>query len=233
MTKTRLKKATKTVYTILKQITRWIPRDLVKGAAERYGIRYRTFDPWSHLVTLLVIQLSREESLNGICDIAQAMSYEWDRAGMEIPRRNTLSNANTKRDPAMAEDVFWGLFRHLGALEPDFVSKGYSGYLARIRKHRLYALDSSTIRLVLNCIDWARHRRRKAAAKLHMLLDVSSRPVSWRISDPTVGASHSNCLSSYAPSVIDGIHHTTTLREAQQAIPKGLWSFRSYGFWAG
>lgn len=38
----------------------------------------------------------------------------------------------------------------------------------------LYALDSSTIRLVLNCIDWARHRRRKAAAKLHMLLDVSS-----------------------------------------------------------
>ncbi|MBP5543030.1 MAG: hypothetical protein ILM98_03065 [Kiritimatiellae bacterium] len=76
------------------------------------------------------------------------MSYEWGRAGMEIPRRNTLSNANTKRDPAMAEDVFWWLFRHLGAIEPDFVSKNYSGYLARIRNHRLYALDSSTIQLV-------------------------------------------------------------------------------------
>ena len=170
-----LKKATKTVYTVLKQIARWVPRGIVKEAAESHGIRYRTFDPWSHLVTLLVVQLSGEESLNGICDIAQAMSYEWDRAGMEIPRRNTLSNANAKRDPAMAEDVFWGLFRHLSALEPDFVSKTYPGYLARIRNHRLYALDSSTIQLVLNCIDWARHRRKKAAAKLHMLLDVASR----------------------------------------------------------
>ena len=60
MTKTQLKKATKTVYTILKQIARWIPRDIVKDAAERHGIRYRTFDPWSHLVTLLVVQLSHE-----------------------------------------------------------------------------------------------------------------------------------------------------------------------------
>ena len=150
----------------MKQIARWVPRGIVKEAAESHGIRYRTFDPWSHLVTLLVVQLSHEESLNGVCDIAQAMSYEWERAGMEIPRRNTLSNANTKRDPAMAEDVFWGLFRHLSAIEPDFVSKNYSGYLARIRNHRLYALDSSTIQLVLNCIDWALHRRRKAAAKL-------------------------------------------------------------------
>ena len=90
-------------------------------------------------MTLLVVQLSHEESLNGVCDIAQAMSYEWERAGMEIPRRNTLSNANTKPDPAMAEDVFWGLFRHLSAIEPDFVSKNYSGYLARIRNHRLGA----------------------------------------------------------------------------------------------
>ena len=85
----------------MKQISRWVPRGIVKEAAESHGIRYRTFDPWSHLVTLLVVQLSREESLNGICDIAQAMSYEWDRAGMEIPRRNTLSNANAKRDPAI------------------------------------------------------------------------------------------------------------------------------------
>ena len=71
--------------------------------------------------------------------------------------------------------MFRDLFGHLGAIEPDFVSKGCSGCLSRIRNHRLYALDSSTIRLVLNCIDRARHRRRKAAAKLHMPLDVASR----------------------------------------------------------
>ena len=35
-------------------------------------------------------------------------------------------------------------------------------------------LDSSTIQLVSNCIDWAKHRRRKAAAKLHLRLNLAS-----------------------------------------------------------
>ena len=33
-------------------------------------------------------------------------------------------------------------------------------------------MDSTTIALVASCIDWAKHRRRKAAAKLHMRLDL-------------------------------------------------------------
>jgi len=31
-------------------------------------------------------------------------------------------------------------------------------------------VDSSTIALIASCIDWAQHRRRKAAAKLHVRL---------------------------------------------------------------
>jgi hypothetical protein len=30
------------------------------------------------------VQLSRQESLNGICDVAKALAYEWDRAGLEL-----------------------------------------------------------------------------------------------------------------------------------------------------
>ena len=41
-------------------------------------------------------------------------------------------------------------------------------------KRAVYAIDSSTIQLVANCIDWAKHRRRKAAAKLHLRLDLRS-----------------------------------------------------------
>lgn len=189
------RKATKTVYTVLRQIATWIPRSIVKDAAERHSIRYRTFDPWSHVATLVTVQMSREESLNGICDIARAMAYEWDRAGIEIPCRNTLSNANRMRDPAMAEDVFWGLFRHLCGIEPGFVSKGLSGYLSRVRNHRVFALDSSTIKLVLNCIDWARHRRQKAAAKLHMLLDVACRLPSFAVVEE---ASHHDSVRALA-----------------------------------
>jgi hypothetical protein len=35
-------------------------------------------------------------------------------------------------------------------------------------------VDSSTIALIASCIDWAQHRRRKAAAKLHVRLDLRS-----------------------------------------------------------
>ena len=38
-------------------------------------------------------------------------------------------------------------------------------------KRAVYAVDASTIQLVVNSIDWARHRRRKAA-KLHLRLDL-------------------------------------------------------------
>jgi len=39
-------------------------------------------------------------------------------------------------------------------------------------KVRIHAVDSSVIPLVANSMDWARHRRRKAAAKMHLRLDL-------------------------------------------------------------
>ena len=41
-------------------------------------------------------------------------------------------------------------------------------------KRTVYAIDSSTIALVANCMNWAKHRRRKATAKLHLRLDLQS-----------------------------------------------------------
>jgi hypothetical protein len=38
----------------------------------------------------------------------------------------------------------------------------------------IHVVDSSTIQLVANCLDWAKHRRRKAAAKMHLRLDLRS-----------------------------------------------------------
>lgn len=164
-----------------------IPREFVKDAAGANNVKWRTFDPWSHLLTLVIVQPSRQESPNGICDVAKALAYEWDRAGLELPRRNTLANANAKRDPKTAEDVFWRLLAHFKATDPGFCPKQYCGYLARIRRHGISLLDSSTIQLTLNCFDWARHGRRKAAAKLHMTMELSVRLPSFAIVE---GAAH-------------------------------------------
>jgi hypothetical protein len=57
---------------------------------------------------------------------------------------------------------------------PSFgVGKTRNGYLRRF-KAAIHAVDSTTIHLLANCMDWAKHRRRKAAAKCHMNLNLQS-----------------------------------------------------------
>jgi hypothetical protein len=41
-------------------------------------------------------------------------------------------------------------------------------------KRDIFAMDSTTLQLTLASIDWARHRRRKAAAKCHMRLNIGT-----------------------------------------------------------
>ena len=41
-------------------------------------------------------------------------------------------------------------------------------------KRIIHVVDSTTIQLIANCLDWAKHRRRKAAAKMHLRLDLHS-----------------------------------------------------------
>lgn len=73
----------------------------------------------------------------------------------------------------MAEDLFWGMLEHLKTIAPNFGIQE-SKIMPRRFKRTIHAVDSSTIKLVANCMDWAKHRRQKAAAKLHMNLNVGS-----------------------------------------------------------
>jgi len=94
--------------------------------------------------------------------------------GAVPPVRNTLSHANTKRNPQLMERLFWETLHHLENSAPSFGPKGRYIGVPRRFKRAIHAVDSSTIALVANCIDWAKHRRRKAAAKLHLRLDLQS-----------------------------------------------------------
>ena len=161
--------ATKTVYPILRQIVNLIPPNIFHAAASATKDLSRVFTPWSHAVALIYQQLTKTESLNGVCDAARVHASQWQELrGAVPPRRNTFSNANQRRDPAMMESLYWAMKDYLGGLCPEFVRIRNPSVLARFRKRHIHLLDSSTIQLVLNSIDWARHRARKAAAKLHM-----------------------------------------------------------------
>jgi len=74
----------------------------------------------------------------------------------------------------MAEELFWQVLSHIRKFHPEFGFKhGYSGLPQRF-KRTIHAIDSTTIQLVVNSISWAKHRRRKAAAKCHMGLNLQT-----------------------------------------------------------
>jgi len=170
-------KPARSQFTILQQICNLIPGHLVSKLARKHGVeaKSRSFTPWSHVVSLLFAQLSHALSLNDVCDTLgnhSGVLTTLRRAGP--PSRNGLSHANRERNADMAESLFWGVLEHLQQKWPRFgMGRAYCGFPRRFRRI-INVVDSTTIRLVANCLDWAKHRRRKAAAKCHMRLDLET-----------------------------------------------------------
>lgn len=164
-------------FTVLKQVCDLIPRNLVAKLSAKHGVdkHCRAFAPWSHLVSMVFAQLSHALSLNDISDTLRNHSGVLSTIrGASAPSRNGLSHANRNRNADMAEDLFWQTLRHLQTAFPAFgMGRNYCGFPKRF-KRIINVVDSTTIRLVANCMDWAKHRRRKAAAKCHMRLDLQT-----------------------------------------------------------
>ena len=78
-------------------------------------------------------------------------------------------------------------------LAPQFGGRNYKGMPRRF-KRTINVVDSTTISLVANCLDWAKHRRRKAAAKCHLSLDLKSFLPRFAIID---SAKHSDPKMAY------------------------------------
>ena len=163
-------------FSILRQICNYIPAFLVPQIARDTGAedKARSFSPWSHVVSLLYGQLSHSLGLNDLCDSLQLHSGPLVNVrGATPPSRNGLSNANRERPAEMAEQLFWQVLGHLGQATPGFVQGRSRGAAFRF-KVPIHVVDSTVMELVANCMDWAQHRRRKAAAKTHMRLNLQS-----------------------------------------------------------
>jgi hypothetical protein len=162
---------------LLRQVCNFIPDFLVPKLARETGAqdKARTFSPWSHLVSLMYAQLAHSIGLNDVCDALALHSGPLSSLrGATAPNRNTLSHANKVRPAAMAEELFWAVFEHLGNLSPGFVGGKAGKRFARKFTRTIHLVDSTTIPLIASCMDWAKHRRRKAAAKCHLRLDLQS-----------------------------------------------------------
>jgi hypothetical protein len=162
-------------YSVLRQICNLIPTFLVAQLARATKVdeHARTFSPWSHVVALLFAQLTHAIGLNDVCDALQLHSGPLSALrGATPPSRNNLSHANNHRDASLAEHLFWAVLAHLKSLHPRFAGSRKGKRLLYRFKRTIHAVDSTTIQLVASCMDWAKHRRRKAAAKCHLRLNL-------------------------------------------------------------
>jgi hypothetical protein len=105
----------------------------------------------------------------------------------------------------MAEELFWSMLGHFSQLQPGFGGKPF-GRLPRRFKRTVYAVDSKTIKLFAQCMDWAQHRRRKAAAKLHLRLNLESFLPAFAIVDSAKGhdstKAHELCAGLKAGEIV-------------------------------
>jgi hypothetical protein len=162
---------------VLPQLCKLIPPHLAHKLARKHGCdkRARTFSPWSHVCTMLYSQLSHSLSLNDLCDDLRMQSGKLITARSATPpARNTHSHANKVRSSGMAEELFWSVLSHYQTKFSNFgMERRYCGIPHRF-KRTITAIDSTTIELIANCMDWAKHRKRKAAAKVHLGLSMNT-----------------------------------------------------------
>jgi hypothetical protein len=201
--KNKLSKPARSEFNILRQICNFIPAHTVSKIARQTGVQEqaRTFEPWSHVVALLVAQMTHSIGLNDVCDSLQLQSGPLSTIrGATPPSRNGFSNANRERSADMAERLFWSVLEHLKTQSPGFAAGHRRGPAFRF-KVPIHIIDTTVMELVANCMDWAKHRRRKAAAKTHMRLNLQSLLPEFVIVD--TAAEHDN---KRAREVCAGLH---------------------------
>lgn len=197
-------KATRRSITVFAQIVQLIPRGLISRLSAAAMVKSRVLSYRDQVLSLLFGQVMRSRGLNEICDAMRAFAPALARAGgLRAPARNTLSNANRTRDPAVAEAVYWALKAFLEGVEPGFGGGRHRGRLARFRERRVFLVDATIVGLTVASLDWARYRRRKAAAKIHMRLDAAASMPSFIAIGPA------------AP------HDSTMARELCAGVPPG------------
>ena len=168
---------TKHTMSVLAQITSWIPDRIIENLARKHRIQTRSFSATSHVISMVYANLAHALSLNDICDSLSNHAGTLEQLrNCTPPSRNGLSHANKTRNADMAEELFWKVYESLSKQYPEFLSssRNYPGLPHRFRTRTIRAVDSTTIQLTAFSMGWAKHRRQKAAAKMHTALNMRS-----------------------------------------------------------
>ena len=154
--------------TVFSQLVDHFPsKEFQKCVARYQGDHYvKRFSCWDQLLSMAFAQLTYRESLRDIESCLRSVGSKLYHMGFRGKvSRSTLADANEVRDWRIYADFA----QHLIAVARPL----YAGDPIGVElDSTLYALDSTTIDLCLSLFPWAKFRQRKAAVKMHTLLDL-------------------------------------------------------------
>jgi len=153
---------------VFSQLMEFAPLHEFRKCVERYNGEYRIkeFSCWDQFLCMSFAQLTFRESLRDIKTCLRTQKQKLYHLGIRGGvSRNTLANANSRRD--------WRIYQDFALILIQTAKKLYANDKFSVSlDNATYALDSTTIDLCLSLFDWARFRKTKAAIKLHTILDL-------------------------------------------------------------
>ena len=173
--------------TVFSQLIEFLPHQEFQKCLARYaGDRYlKNLSCWDQYLAMAVAQLTYRESLRDIEACLRSVGSKLYHMGFRGKvARSTLADANESRD--------WRIFADFAQVLIAIARPLHARDLLGIDlEQSLYALDSTTIDLCLSLFPWAKFRKKKAAVKMHTLLDLHGNiPTFIRITDGKVHDVH-------------------------------------------
>lgn len=179
-----LKEGMNTGKAVLAQIINCVSKYDFNKCVDKYNGNYKvkTFTCWEQFIVMSFAQLTYRESLRDIEACLQAISNKLYHCGVKSKvSKSTLADANENRDWRIYADFAQKLIIEARGLYKD--DNDFNIEIDEIA----YALDSTTIDLCLSLFPWAKFRKKKAAVKMHTLLDLrGSIPTFIEITDGKV-----------------------------------------------
>lgn len=156
------------------QLIKSLNREKIVEISKKHGgERYvKSFDGYTHLLTMLYAVISRFDSLREIETAMTAEVRKLHHLGIDnVPRRSTLSDANARRSEKFFEEVYRDLYeQNKDKLTSDSRRNGSEEWIKRLR-----IIDSTTISLFSNAIfkGVGRHPKtgkKKGGLKVHSVI---------------------------------------------------------------
>ena len=153
---------------VYSQLMEFFPLRAFRQCVQRFRGNYKVqrFSCLDQFLCMVFAQLTGRESLRDIETCLRALQPKLYHVGIRgNVSRTTLAKANENRD--------WRIYAEFAQVLIGQARKLYAQDDFGVQlEETAYVFDSSTIDLCLSLFPWARFRRRKAAIKLHTLMDL-------------------------------------------------------------